>query len=153
MTIGKRIKRARENAMLTQKELAEKIGKGFSTVQKYELDLVSPPLETLQKIAEVLCIQSSDLLGMESTDKSGDMAALEQNLLQCGCSLGFNEEDAYLWINFPDGTLEVTEKELTELQSEMIEYLRFKLVELRKKHEADFRKASERNTPPAPYFF
>ncbi len=63
MTVGKRIKQAREKANMTQKELAQKAGKGFSTIQKYELDLVTPPLGTLEKIAVALNIGVSDLLG------------------------------------------------------------------------------------------
>jgi transcriptional regulator with XRE-family HTH domain len=53
-SIGENIKRARKAAGLTQQQLADKIEKGFSTVQKYELGLVSPPLDILGKIAEAL---------------------------------------------------------------------------------------------------
>ena len=62
MSLGKRIKQARENAKLTQKELADKADKGFSTIQKYEMDLVSPPLKALQKIADALEIPLNQLL-------------------------------------------------------------------------------------------
>jgi transcriptional regulator with XRE-family HTH domain len=54
MPLGENIKKARENAGLTQKDLAQKIGKGFSTVQKYELNLVDPPIEVLNKLADAL---------------------------------------------------------------------------------------------------
>ncbi len=157
MTIGERIKAAREKANqgqgLTQKQLGELCGINEANLRKYESGRQNPKLSTLQKIADALNIPMSDLLGMESVDKYGDMAALEKNLLQCGCSLGYDEEDAILWINFPDGALEVTEKELTDLQNEVVDYLRFKLVELRKKHDADFRKTQIKKEPPSPYFF
>lgn len=66
MSLGKQIKKAREASHLTQKELSQKIGKGFSTVQKYELDLVSPPIEILQKIAQILNVPVFSLLGNQS---------------------------------------------------------------------------------------
>jgi transcriptional regulator with XRE-family HTH domain len=65
ITVGKRIKQARENAKLTQKELAQKAGKGFSTIQKYEMDLVTPPLDVLRKIANVLNVSVADLLTID----------------------------------------------------------------------------------------
>ncbi len=65
MSLGKRIKQARENAKLTQSDLAKMTGKGFSTIQKYELDLVSPPLSSLQKIANALEIPLSQLLNQD----------------------------------------------------------------------------------------
>ena len=67
MTVGKNIRMARDRADMTQKELAQKIGKGFSTIQKYELDLVSPPIEVIQKIAEALMVPISDLVNADGT--------------------------------------------------------------------------------------
>ena len=62
MTIGKNIQKYRNQCNLTQKQLSEKIGKGFSTVQKYEIDAIQPPLDVLKKIADVLSIPVSYLL-------------------------------------------------------------------------------------------
>lgn len=56
-----------------------------------------------------------------------------------GCSIGFYEEDAALWINYPDGTLEVTEEELKALNDSADSFLRFKLAELKESRKADFR--------------
>lgn len=53
-TLGENIKSARKKAGLTQKELAERINKGFSTVQKYEMDIIVPSIETFRRIAESL---------------------------------------------------------------------------------------------------
>lgn len=51
MTLGQKIRQARQDRKVTQKELAARIGKSFSSIQKYEMDLATPPLETLEKIA------------------------------------------------------------------------------------------------------
>lgn len=64
--------------------------------------------------------------------------ALEQKLAAVGCSIGTYEEDAYIWINYPDGTLEVTEAELRELDQSTDSFLRFKLQELRERHPDSF---------------
>jgi len=54
MEYGKRIKEARLNAKITQKGLAGAIGKSVSSVQKYEMDLATPPIDILKKIAAAL---------------------------------------------------------------------------------------------------
>lgn len=61
--IGKAIKTARTDAKLTQAELAQKIGKGMSTVQKYEMGVVEPSMDTLLKISDVLSVPIESLLG------------------------------------------------------------------------------------------
>lgn len=153
MTTGERIKGARTRKGLTQQELAGKLGVTYVNISQYERNLRNPKVETLQKIADALEVPVAELMGLESVNKVSDTATLEKNLLQCGCSLGYDAEDAFLWINFPDGTLEVTEEELKALQNEVVAFLRFKLVELRKKHDKDFRGSPGKSGPVSPYFF
>lgn len=62
MTLGERIKLERKKKGITQKQLAEKINKGFSTVQKYEIDVITPPLDMIQKIADALGVKAVDIL-------------------------------------------------------------------------------------------
>lgn len=62
MSIGENIKKARKQKGITQKELSEKIGKGFSTVQKYEIDVIVPPISIINKIAEVLEVPLCSLI-------------------------------------------------------------------------------------------
>ena len=73
MTLGERIKAARKEKGITQKELADLINKGFSTVQKYEIDVIEPPISVLEKIAEALEVNLSVLLDwnrpIDETDK------------------------------------------------------------------------------------
>ena len=48
---GQRLKSLRESRKLTQKEAAYKLGVTLATVQKYESNTLTPPIERLEKIA------------------------------------------------------------------------------------------------------
>lgn len=50
MTIGEKIKKARTDAKMTQKELAEKCGMADSAIRKYESGKVVPKLDTIAKL-------------------------------------------------------------------------------------------------------
>lgn len=62
MTVGERIRNARKNAGLTQKQLGEKCGIAEPTIRRYELGKLNPKYETLQKIASALEIPLSQIL-------------------------------------------------------------------------------------------
>jgi len=62
LEIGKEIKQYRKKAKMTQQQLADSIGKTESSIRKYEKGLVSIPLETLQKIATALGVDTLKLL-------------------------------------------------------------------------------------------
>lgn len=157
MTIGQRIKEVRKSAGFTQRELAEKSGTATGTIQQYERGIRQPRIEQLQAIAVALGVSVSDLLGQGKEDKPARPWGLflTEKLASVGCSIGIYEEDAYIWINFPDGTLEVTEAELEELDKSTDSFLRFKLQELIARHPGSFRKQKRRqntadviSTPP-----
>ena len=63
MNIGDRMKIARKKKNMTQKQLAEKINKAFSSVQKYELGITLPPIDTIEDIADALDTTPVYLLG------------------------------------------------------------------------------------------
>ena len=54
MTVGERIKAARKNAGMTQKELADKLNISYVGVSQWENNLRNPKFETLQRIADAL---------------------------------------------------------------------------------------------------
>lgn len=56
MTVGERIKAARKQAGLTQKELAERLGLSFQAIAQWENNLRKPKLETLRKFAAALSV-------------------------------------------------------------------------------------------------
>lgn len=139
MTIGEKIKSYRKATGLTQKKLGELSGTSERTIQQYESGKRQPRIEQLQKIAETLNVPVSSLLGTVQHNDCFWTSYLDDKLKQIGCSIGYYEEDAMLWINFPDGELEVTTQDLEELDNSTISYLQFKLDELRKKHPKDFK--------------
>ncbi len=65
MSLGKQIKKARKAAGLTQRQLAERINKGFSSVQKYEMDIITPPIDVITNISKVLDIEINTLLDIK----------------------------------------------------------------------------------------
>lgn len=61
MTTGQRIKAARQQAGLTQTELAEKLGIPYQSIGQWERDTRKPKQETLLKIAKALGVHLRDL--------------------------------------------------------------------------------------------
>ena len=47
---------------ISQVQLAEKIGKSFSTINAYCSNRVQPSLDTLQRISEILGVKMKDLI-------------------------------------------------------------------------------------------
>ncbi len=62
VTIGDRIKAARKEAGMTQKELGAALGISFQAVAQWENNLRNPKVETVLKIAKVLNIDPQRLL-------------------------------------------------------------------------------------------
>lgn len=52
-TIGRKIKRLRDEKKWTQQDLADKIGVSFTTISLYEFDARKPSFNALYRIAEV----------------------------------------------------------------------------------------------------
>lgn len=60
--LGQKIKAARKAAGLTQRDLANKLGKSFSTIQKYENGLVEPPISAVPDIAKAIGLSPIELM-------------------------------------------------------------------------------------------
>jgi len=74
---GKRLKELRNNAGLTQKQLAEMLGVTSSVVSYYELSERNPSPEILVKLSKIFHISTDKLLGMdESVDSPLDISGL-----------------------------------------------------------------------------
>ena len=86
MTIGERIKQARKAKGLKQKELAEKIGMTPQSICRYEADGRRPKADAMLKIAEVLGVRISDLLGepRPTTQTDHTESRLNQLMEECG---------------------------------------------------------------------
>ena len=62
MTIGEMLKKARLDAGLTQKQLAEKCEMADSAIRKYESGRIVPKIKTITKIASALGMSTSDFI-------------------------------------------------------------------------------------------
>jgi len=66
MTLGEKIKSAREYAGLTQEELGKKCGTTKQTIYKYETGKVTNiPLDRLEQIASIIGVSAASLMGWE----------------------------------------------------------------------------------------
>ncbi len=63
MKIGTQVKRARERALLTQGELAERAEVSPSTVVNIERNNAEPHFRTIRKLAKALDVDPTSLLG------------------------------------------------------------------------------------------
>ncbi len=138
MTTAEKIRSIRKEKGLTQKALGERLGVSQATVGQYENNPNPPKIDTLERIAEALGVPLIALIGETRGAISWD-EAIEQKLRHIGFSIGYYEEDAALWLNYPDGTLEISDFDLRELNDSVNSFLRFKLDELKEKHKAEFR--------------
>ena len=64
--IGKNLRRAREDQLMTQEELAKAANLGLSTVLRIENDRVEPRFSTIRKLAQALDMDPRQLARRES---------------------------------------------------------------------------------------
>lgn len=60
--VGKKIRTFRSHRGLTQEDVAEKLGMHVSTLGRIERGESNPPLQTLNKIAQVLKVKPREIL-------------------------------------------------------------------------------------------
>lgn len=65
LEIGKKIKAARTNAGINQRDMAVKLGITNSTYSNYENGYSEPPVEIILKLCEIIGISFEDLLGQK----------------------------------------------------------------------------------------
>ena len=80
MTTGERIRYFRKQRKLTQVQLAEMTGIHPVSIRKYEINLMQPQIEQIERIASALKVNVSAITGLSSTvirfDTVGDMMGL-----------------------------------------------------------------------------
>lgn len=153
MTVGERIREIRQKAGLTQKQLADRMGVTPSHIGQYERGLRRPSNEKIKKFADALNIPFEILLAdqidnMVQADKDNAnhkrvsyrvYTELEQKFSHINYSIDGDASEGYLWINYPDGTLDVNENDLEEINNMCNKFLRFLLTDLRETKKNDFR--------------
>lgn len=76
MTFGENLKKARKEKGMTLQQVADAVGLGKSTIAGYENDTRSPDVFMIKKLAELLEVTGSYLIGYEEPDKPLSAAAL-----------------------------------------------------------------------------
>lgn len=73
---GTKLKKLRQNAGLTQKQLADRLWLSKATISYYEQSLRYPSPEVLVKIAEVFHVTTDYILGIEEKKQTIDVTDL-----------------------------------------------------------------------------
>lgn len=81
MTLGKRIKKLRQDKGLTQAQLGYMVNKGESTVRTWELDRSQPSPQTIRLLCDVLGTTPNALLGKEEKEEPVEMVTIDNNIL------------------------------------------------------------------------
>lgn len=104
--IGENIKIYRERQNLTQQQLADKIGKTWEMISRYERG-VSSPLNQLESLAKALNTTPSDLLN-DITDGNIKMNFSRVPLfITVPSNFVFNKSNTFLFYNAPDWVLSI----------------------------------------------
>lgn len=81
-TFGERIKELRQNAGLTQQQLADRIWVSKAAISNYELYERNPSPEILVKLAKVFHVSVDYLLGIEEKSQTLDLSGLTDEDIQ-----------------------------------------------------------------------
>lgn len=80
--IQKNLNFYRKKAKLTQKDLADRLGIGATTISGWERGAYTPDVDTLLLICNMLDVSFADMCGIESSSNDFSMTAEEKNFLQ-----------------------------------------------------------------------
>lgn len=98
--IGENIRIYRERRNLTQQQLADKIGKTWEMISRYERG-VSSPLNQIDLLAHALNITPADLLKDITTDSSTSFTRIPL-FESVPTEFNFKKSNTYLYYNAPD---------------------------------------------------
>lgn len=75
----KRLKLLREQAGLTQAELAKSMGLSHSVISKYEAGVICPGLKSIIDLAQALRVSTDQLLGLDGVPEYEDLEIKTEN--------------------------------------------------------------------------
>ncbi|MBR4934486.1 MAG: helix-turn-helix transcriptional regulator [Anaerotignum sp.] len=78
MSFAKKLRNLRELSNMSQKELSDKIGVSTVMISQYENGKKMPARPTLNKIADVFGVTTSELLGEEENETPEEMIILNR---------------------------------------------------------------------------
>lgn len=152
--IGRILQDARLRNKYSYDTLSSKIDgiKTKSTLKRYEEGESRIDQDTLNVLCNALGLDMEETLTLATDrasngynksynpkDTNRDLDTICRLLDDIGHSVGFDDEDAFLWVNYSNGTLEVTHEMLIELYRDINVFLRYKLMDVKEKHIEDFK--------------
>lgn len=78
VSLGNRIRLARERAGYTQEKVAEKVGVSRSAVSRWEQGEIEPKVQNLVAIAALLNVSTDYLLGIGDHERTGSLRLSEE---------------------------------------------------------------------------
>ena len=78
VSLGNRIRLARERAGYTQEKVAEKVGVSRSAVSRWEQGEIEPKVQNLAAVAALLNVSTDYLLGIEDHANAGSFGLTEE---------------------------------------------------------------------------
>lgn len=151
MTFGEKLKAARNEKGMTQRQLSEKMNISQQAVAKFERLIIPPKKETVEKIAAALSMAPADLFPFAYKEKDGTETHSVEYYQYLFNSGNFKASDAFdLWLIFcemeykeiseQNGRLYIieegfdrdyffiTNKQYKELRTQTLKYLKDKLI-------------------------
>lgn len=145
MNRNEKIKYYREKINMSKSELARKIGVSPSYITMLENgDKKNPSMEILLKLSNALNVNITELTDIDDSfykvlanSESKEISKygyldyyLEQYIKSLGYEITGDESEGYLFIKAPDGTYEITDKNIEELETTTKSFVLFKLQEI-----------------------
>lgn len=93
--LGEKIKELRKNKGILQKELADRLSVGKSTVAMWETNKREPDIDTIMKISEILDVSVDELLGKNASESNAQLLPSEYiRMIPCfeSASAGFGTD-------------------------------------------------------------
>ena len=98
MTLGERIRAARNAKGLTQKQLAEKIGAKHNSISDWENDKNCPDTSTIQHLCQALDCEPNYFLGSDQAEEPPELSESALRAAFWGGATGLSpEEEDELW--------------------------------------------------------
>lgn len=140
MTLGENIRAFRKKRGLSQRELGELVKPEKITQQQiaqYENSTRTPKVETIQRIAEALGVtveQIAPTKYIAEMDFYSPTIEWAQKHLPDGYKVRSDDEDAFLWIEYPDGGVskDINIRDLQEIIADANDYFKYKLEKIRR---------------------
>jgi transcriptional regulator with XRE-family HTH domain len=137
VNIGENIRKFRLNKGLTQKELAALVEVTVVTIQNYENNRRTPDFDMAVALTKALDCKLVDLFGEENSGETvkeqSSSYYLEMYLHTLGYDIIYDEEDGYLILKSENGTHEINQQDVSELENNARSFIEYKIHEIMKK--------------------